>query len=73
MGKRELIALLLISCGSQCSVALPRGLWVGLRCVVVIFPAHKKQVTLIRKYHNHKLQTNPRHTHLLFVSFTFLI
>ena len=73
MGKRELVALLNLS--SWCLVmvewlflAVPLGC---LRFVIVVFPDHthllflhshveKKQVSMIRKYHNHTLQTNPQ-------------
>ena len=27
-------------CYYKCSVALPQGVWVGLQCVIVVFPDH---------------------------------
>ena len=42
--------------------------WVGLQCMIVVFPDHTlllfaipKQVSMTRECHNHKPQTNPRH------------
>ena len=29
-----------MSCDSQCPVALSGGAWVGLCCVIVVFPGH---------------------------------
>ena len=63
MRKRELVALLDLS--SWCLVmverlflAVPRGC---LRFVIVVFPDHTLLLFMVRKYHNHTLQTNPRH------------
>ena len=65
IGKRELVALLNVS--SWCLVmvewlflAVP---WGCLRFVSVVIPDHAHllfiiEVSMIRKYHNHKLQTN---------------
>ena len=70
MGKRELVALLSLS--SWCLMivewlflAVP---WVCLQFVIVVFPDQthffvnvmlRKQLSMIMKYHNHTLQTNP--------------
>ena len=75
MGKRELIALLNLS--SWCLVMVERLFlavpWGYLQFVIVVFPDHTHllflqnhnsdclQVSKIRKYHNHTLQTNTRH------------
>ena len=73
MGKSELVALLNLSSWylvmvERLFLELPRGC---LQFVIVVFPDHThllflttlilKIVRMIRKYHNHKLQTNPWH------------
>ena len=34
------LAVFLMACGIRCSVGLPHGVTVGLRCVIVVFPYH---------------------------------
>ena len=34
------LTVFLMACDSQCSVALTHVLWVGLWCVILVFPDH---------------------------------
>ena len=41
--------VLRMSCYCKCSVTLPHGVWVGLRCMIVVFPDHMQMDEYRRK------------------------
>ena len=72
MGKGEFFVLHFLSCWCLVTVRVMclflEVQWVGPHCMIVVFPGQThlhitstKQVSMIRKYHIHALQTNPLH------------
>ena len=51
------LTVFLMSCDSQCSVPLPHVAWVGLRCVIVVYPEFDTHLLISNKKNGHKCLT----------------